>query len=119
LSTAVAPAWRIRDRATFAALRDGRRGHAGPVRLTWVPEAGSTTPPRVAFAIGRRVGSAVERNRLRRQLRAVVADLAPDLEPGAYLIAYRGRAGTPSADLARQIAAAATTAGALVAERRP
>jgi ribonuclease P protein component len=119
LSTAVAPAWRIRDRATFAALRDGRRGHAGPVRLTWVPEPGSTTPPRVAFAVGRRVGSAVERNRLRRQLRAVVADLAPDLEPGAYLIAYRGGAGTSFADLVRQVAAAATTAGALVAERRP
>jgi hypothetical protein len=49
----------------------------------------------------------------------VVAELAPDLEPGAYLIAYRGGPGTPFADLARQVAAAATTAGALDAERRP
>jgi ribonuclease P protein component len=118
LSTAVAPAWRIRDRATFAALRDGRRGHAGPVRLTWVPDAEAGTPPRVAFAVGRRVGSAVERNRLRRQLRAVIAGLAPDLAPGAYLIAYRGGPGAPFADLAHQVAAAARTAGALAGERR-
>jgi ribonuclease P protein component len=31
-----------------------------------------STPPRVAFAIGRKVGPAVVRNRLRRQIRAVL-----------------------------------------------
>ena len=115
----MAAAWRIRDRATFAALRHGRRGHAGPVRVTWVPEPAGTTPPRVAFAVGRRVGSAVARNRVRRQLRAVVADLAPDLAAGAYLVAYRGASGAPFEELRRQVAAAATTAGALAGERRP
>ena len=88
----MAATWRIRDRATFAALREGRRGHAGPVRLTWVPGA-DDTPPRVAFAVGRRVGPAVARNRVRRQLRAVAVELAPELAPGAYLIAYRGVSG--------------------------
>ena len=43
-------------------------------------------PPRVAYAIGRKVGGAVERNRLRRRLRAIVWQLAPSLRPGAYLI---------------------------------
>lgn len=38
----------------------------------------------LAFAIGRRVGGAVTRNRLRRQLRA--AFCAADPGPGAYLI---------------------------------
>jgi ribonuclease P protein component len=38
----------------------------------------------VAFAINRAVGNAVIRNRLRRRLRAVVAEL--DLENGLYLI---------------------------------
>ena len=28
----------------------------------------------------------MQRNRLRRRLRALVADLEPDMEPGAYLI---------------------------------
>jgi ribonuclease P protein component len=43
-------------------------------------------PPRIAYAIGRKVGGAVERNRLRRRLRAIVGQLAPSLRPGAYLI---------------------------------
>lgn len=45
-----------------------------------------TDPPRVAYAVGRKVGGAVVRNRLRRRLRAVVAELGPALQPGAYLV---------------------------------
>lgn len=44
-------------------------------------------PLRVAYAIGRTVGGAVVRNRLRRRLRAIVCELGPLLRPGAYLIA--------------------------------
>jgi len=40
----------------------------------------------VGYAIGRPVGSAVVRNRLRRRLRAIVTDLAPDLPAGDYLV---------------------------------
>jgi ribonuclease P protein component len=44
-------------------------------------------PPRVAFAIGRSVGNAVARNRLRRRLRALCADHADRLAPGhSYLV---------------------------------
>lgn len=43
-------------------------------------------PPQVAYAVGRRVGGAVRRNRLRRRLRAAVFDLAPDMPTGAYLV---------------------------------
>jgi ribonuclease P protein component len=39
---------------------------------------------RVAFAVGRQVGTAVVRNRVRRRLRAAARDL--DLQPGAYLV---------------------------------
>ncbi|HEX3426933.1 MAG TPA: ribonuclease P protein component [Acidimicrobiales bacterium] len=61
------------------------REHSGPITITFVAAADGT-PPRVAYAIGRRVGPAVVRNRLRRQLRAIVAELAPTLHPGMYLI---------------------------------
>ena len=40
----------------------------------------------VAFAIGRKVGGAVRRNRIRRRLRAVIDDLNPQPQPGSYLI---------------------------------
>jgi ribonuclease P protein component len=41
----------------------------------------------VAYAVGRRVGGAVARNRLRRRLRAVVRAEAEHLVPGhAYLV---------------------------------
>lgn len=111
MTAAVAATRRVRDRAAFAALRTGRRGHAGPVRVTWVAEDGDA-PPAVAYAVGRRVGPAVARNRVRRQLRAAVADLAPDLAPGTYLIAYRGAPGVAFATLREDVAQAATVAGA-------
>ena len=50
---------------------------------------------RVAYAIGRRVGPAVVRNRLRRQLRAAVREIdrsTGGLAPGAYLVSLRPEA---------------------------
>jgi ribonuclease P protein component len=88
----VRPVWRVRDRASFDTLRrDGRRSRRGPVSVTFAPTPG---PPRVAFAIGRPVGGAVERNRLRRRLRAAVDDLARrgDVPPGTYLVTARAEA---------------------------
>ena len=86
--------WRIRDRRTFVTLRAVRtRGRSGPVSITVVPSADGT-PPRVAFAIGKRVGTAVERNRLRRRLRAVIAELHPP--SGAYLLSVAPQATTLS-----------------------
>lgn len=45
----------------------------------------SYSSPCVAFAFGRAVGSAVDRNRLRRQLRAVLRQRSETMRPGAYL----------------------------------
>jgi ribonuclease P protein component len=77
--------WGIRNRATFRALRRGRRARVGPLTV-WFVDGNFALPPRVAYAIGRKVGDAVERNRLRRRLRAIVRESAPELAPGAYLI---------------------------------
>lgn len=80
------PVERVRDRASFEALRRSRhRARRGGVGVAWVPPA-AAGPPRVAYAIGRRAGGAVVRNRLRRRLRAVVAELAPELPTGTYLV---------------------------------
>jgi ribonuclease P protein component len=47
--------------------------------------------PRLAWAIGRRVGPAVTRNRLRRRLRSAAAllDQPEPLAPGSYLVALQ------------------------------
>ena len=58
-------------------------------------------PPRVAFSVGRSVGDAVTRNRVRRRLRAAVREHARSLAPGAaYLVgADRRSAHVPYAEL--------------------
>lgn len=101
--------WRIRDRATFEALRrSGRRARRGPVTVTYA--AGGAPHPRVAYAVGKRAGKAVVRNRLRRRLRSAVAGVA-GLEPGAYLVAADpGASGLSYEDLRTQVAAAMTAA---------
>lgn len=78
----------IRDRRTFEALRGhGTRVRRGPLSLVYLAEVPEGAPrTRLAFAITRRVGSAVVRNRLRRRLRAVFLDLAPTLPAGAVLV---------------------------------
>jgi ribonuclease P protein component len=83
---AVGLIWRLRGRQSFIALRrSGRRLRRGPITVTWAPGQ-PTEPPQVGFAVGRRVGGAVQRNRLRRRLRAIATEVAADLAPGAYLI---------------------------------
>jgi ribonuclease P protein component len=64
------------------------------VTVTHLPDASS--PPRVAYSVGKRVGPAVVRNRVKRRLRAIVADLAPG--PGAYLVSVRPEAAVRSYD---------------------
>jgi len=103
--------WRIQDRATFEALRrDGQRSRRGHVTVTFIAVDGPGVP-RVAYAVGKRVGGAVVRNRLRRRLRAVVAEATGSLAPGAYLVAAgREAAGLPYEDLKAQVTAAMTSA---------
>ena len=71
--------------------------------------AGVDTPPRVAYAIGKRVGGAVERNRLRRRLRPIVSDLAAagSLAFGDYLIGASAQACSLSSAELRSAASAA------------
>jgi len=61
--------------------------------VLWLDD-GTPPPPRVAFAVGRRVGSAVSRNRLRRRLRELAR--RTDLAPGAWLVIAAPGAGEAS-----------------------
>ena len=117
--------WRVRDRATFEALRrEGRRARRGALSVTFVPATGG--PPRFAYGIGRRVGPAVARNRVRRRLRAAARELAgppPGLPPGAYLVTVSPQiVGATYDELRRglgEACAAATAAAPPAAPARP
>ena len=63
-------------------------------------------PAQVAFAIGKPVGNAVTRNRVRRRLRSAMLEIESDLEPGAaYLVGVTpAAAGATFPDLAQAIA---------------
>lgn len=63
------------------------------------PDAPAAT---VAYALPRAVGGAVQRNRIRRRLRAIVRSL--DLAPGIYLLsATADAAALPHDELARHV----------------
>lgn len=89
--------WRVTDRATFSTMRRaGRRARRGGVSVAWLaPEpSAATTPPRVAFAVGKATGGAVVRNRVRRRLRAALSEIQRDgrLPAGTYLLSARAEA---------------------------
>ena len=86
---AVGLIWRVRGRTAFRAFNPPRgtprperpsRAHIGPITVSFV-NGDPAEPPRVAYAIGRKVGNAVERNRIRRQLRTIVRDVARNYSP--------------------------------------
>ena len=71
---------------------------------------GQAPVPRVAYAVGRRAGNAVTRNRIRRRLRAAAATVN-ELPPGAYLVSAGPAAAVlPYGELEKDVARAMTSA---------
>jgi ribonuclease P protein component len=97
--------WRVRDRSSFRVLARGRRSISGCVEMRTAVLGPATEPPRVAYAVGRNIGPAVVRNRVRRRLRAAVVAHRDGLQPGhGYLLRPRpGAAERSYADLSTEI----------------
>ena len=106
---------RLTSRSAFAELQRSRaRASSGPVRASFVPaEDGEPGVfPQVGYAIGRHCGTAVVRNRLRRQARAVVRAEAPTLPRGTFLLRVAPAVVTlPSAAFRADVATALRRAG--------
>ena len=92
--------WRIRERSAFTRIASqGQRTRAGVLWCTYVLDPpGTVTPPRVAYALGRALGPAVVRNRVRRRLRAMLQQISSEsgLPPGMYLFGAQPAAATRS-----------------------
>jgi ribonuclease P protein component len=96
--------FRIRHRATFALLA---RARACRRELVWVRRVPVVAPgPQVGFAVSRRVGNAVVRNRVRRRLRAALREEVDVVRPdSAYLVgATPAAAGASFDELRRELA---------------
>jgi ribonuclease P protein component len=82
---------RIRGRDAFERLaREGTRIRGSSLWCAHLPQP-TAAAPAIAFSIGRAVGPAVVRNRLRRRLRVVLRTMADrgELPPGLLLVGAR------------------------------
>ena len=68
---------RMRQRSDFLAAAAGAKA-PGAALVLQARERGDRGPPRVGFTVTKKVGNAVERNRVRRRLREVVRLSAAD-----------------------------------------
>jgi ribonuclease P protein component len=101
---------RLRKRADFLAAQRGVRAHARPFVLQ-TRSRGDDAGPRLGFTVTKKVGTAVERNRIRRRLRALVrqtmvGQAADHIRPGFdyVVVARRDAINAPFAELAREFA---------------
>jgi ribonuclease P protein component len=82
---------RLKQRADFLAAAKGARVPADPFVLQ-ARERGDVAAPRFGFTVSKKVGTAVERNRVRRRLREIVrrnAALIPQTAHDYVLIGRR------------------------------
>ncbi|HXR42113.1 MAG TPA: ribonuclease P protein component [Acidothermaceae bacterium] len=103
---------RLRRRPDFtAAMRRGRRAGRGRLVVHLAdPDPDADQSVRAGFVVGRNVGGAVVRNRVRRQLQHLVADRLPTLPAGSRLVVrvLPPAAGSSSAELGADLDAALT-----------
>ncbi|MDO5502100.1 MAG: ribonuclease P protein component [Actinomycetia bacterium] len=81
---------RLRTGADFRAVTRGRGSarSGSPLLVLHANQTDSSAarPPRVGFVVSKALGGAVVRNRVRRQLRAIVAPLLPAVPGGVDLV---------------------------------
>jgi ribonuclease P protein component len=82
---------RVHGHGTFRDLARAPARRHGALGARLLP-GDPAQPPSVAYAVPRAVGGAVERNRLRRRLRAMVRELESELVPGGVYLLSAGPA---------------------------
>lgn len=111
---------RLKVRAEFVAVARGRRTERRGFVLQGLARDGDDGPPRIGFTVTRKVGNAVERNRMRRRLRAA-AELATGARPGCdyVIVARRAAIDLPFAELVADLSGALAKLDRALAVRTP
>jgi ribonuclease P protein component len=77
--------FRLRKRNDFERVRRYGRSFAHPL-IVLIDHSNELAHSRFGVAAGRAVGKAVERNRAKRRLRAILAPLIPEIVPGVDIL---------------------------------
>jgi len=77
---------RLRRRADFARMRAEAQMYRGTLMSIGVAPNSDTTGFRAGFITSRKIGNAVQRNRVRRRLREIVRINQTALRPGVWLV---------------------------------
>jgi ribonuclease P protein component len=77
---------RLRQGADFERVRANRRSWAHPLLVCSLAASPEPGPSRFGFVVGRRIGNAVTRNRVKRRLREVARSISPRVRPGFDLV---------------------------------
>ena len=91
---------RLTKRAEFIAAASGRRFHTERMTVQGRLREGDTSGLRFGFTVTKRVGHAVERNRIKRRLRAAALDAGRDDADMAADVVVIGRREALSAEYA-------------------
>ncbi len=92
----------LKERRDFLAAANRGRKHAAPgLVLQALARGDGSTAVRVGFTVTKKLGNAVVRNRIRRRLRAVAAEILPDHAAEGHDLVLIGRAATRTRDYQR------------------
>lgn len=112
---------RVKESRDFARIKKEGSSQAGRFFVLGLLRDDSLADFRFGLVTGKRLGNAVQRNRLRRQMREIIRAARPRILPGhAFVTIARWRApGAPYAELEQDWLRLARRAGLLVPEPRP
>ena len=97
---------RLRRGSDFERVRANRRSWAHPLLIFSLRPRGESAPSRIGIIVGRRVGNAVVRNRVKRRIREAARALYPEFRAGydIVLIARTAAAKASEPELAGALA---------------
>ncbi|MBN9084782.1 MAG: ribonuclease P protein component [Rhizobiales bacterium] len=116
------PIGRLRKRPEFQRVAKGRRYHVSGFTVQCAPRDDTETTARFGLTITRKVGTAVERNRIRRRLRsALVTSSDIPSKPGHdyVLVARREALYLPFPELIRDLQTAISAVGSKSRRKTP